>query len=195
MTHVVRAARTAMACLCEVFVVHDSLAEASRAAEAALEEIGRVESLLSRFDPASEVSRINRDAARGPVMVDHELFALLSRCVAACQTTRGAFDITAGITREAWRLMESQHSIQFENEHVQLDLGGCGKGYALDCAGAVLRAAGVTRAALHAGTSSVLAIGTPPDDVGWPIALVDPRDRSREVTRVKLADRGLEAAK
>lgn len=189
-----------MACQCEAVVVHDSLAEATRAAEAALDEVARVESRLSRFDPASEIARINRNASRGPVTLDHELFTLLQGCFTAWHNTHGAFDIAAGsrsdsagqpITLACSRLLEPPRAIEFTDPGLQLDLGGCGKGYALDRAADVLRSAGVTQACLHAGTSSVLALGAGPDGHGWPIALVDPRDRQRELRRVSLVDRGL----
>jgi thiamine biosynthesis lipoprotein len=52
-----------------------------------------------------------------------------------------------------------------------IDLGAIAKGHALDCAAAVLRAAGVTSALLHGGTSSVVAIGAPPGSTGWLVAV------------------------
>jgi thiamine biosynthesis lipoprotein len=182
-----------MACRCEAIVAAQSVAAATHAAEAALDEIARVDALLSRFDPASEIARINRDATGGPVTVDREVFALLSRCVDAHRHTAGAFDITTGAPAPGAvsRLLSVNRTVRFGDDGIQLDLGGCGKGYALDCAAGLLRSVGVTNACLQVGTSSVVGLGSAPDGNGWPIALVDPRDRNVEVSQIRLMDQAL----
>jgi thiamine biosynthesis lipoprotein len=69
---------------------------------------------------------------------------------------------------------------------VALDLGGIAKGHALDCAAARLAEAGITAALIHGGTSSVMAVGCPPDAPGWRVA-VGPGDHDVVV----LVDRAL----
>jgi len=67
--------------------------------------------------------------------------------------------------------------VQFQSPCTQIDLGAIGKGYALDQAAAVLRAHGISRALLDAGGSTLVAMGTPPGQAGWPVHLKDPSNR------------------
>lgn len=162
--------------------------------------MARVEALLSRFDAASEISRINRTAALAPVTVDREVWDILADCRRWWEETDGAFDIAAGsraaldgqpLTFADVELDDDRRSVFFTSVGVRLDLGGYGKGYALDCAGRLLADYGVDSACLHAGGSSVVAVGTPPEENGWRIGVRDPLSDDREVAQVLLCDRGL----
>ena len=103
MTLVVHHARPAMATLFEVVLIGDDEEHLAAVAEAALDEITRVERLLSRHDPRSEVARLNREAASGEVLVDRELFELLQLCEVYHVMTGGYFDPAAALTGpSAW---------------------------------------------------------------------------------------------
>jgi thiamine biosynthesis lipoprotein len=65
-------------------------------------------------------------------------------------------------------------TVRFARDGVMLDLGAIGKGYAIDQAAGLLREAGVTSAILHGGTSTIFALGHPPDAEAWKIALEIP---------------------
>jgi thiamine biosynthesis lipoprotein len=159
-----------------------------------LEEIGRLDCLLSRFDPRSEIARINREAAGRLIRVDREVFGLLEKCEEARRLTAGYFDVTASHKGEARALHLATESctVRFSGPDVFIDLGGIGKGYALDRAREIMLRFGVTCGLLHGGTSSVLAIGTPHGTDGWPVAVRDPLMLMGEpVAQLKLADRGL----
>jgi thiamine biosynthesis lipoprotein len=65
---------------------------------------------------------------------------------------------------------------------MRLDLGAYGKGWAVERAGTILREAGVASALIHGGTSTVCAIGTPPDTDAWNIALEKPDAARRHRT-------------
>jgi FAD:protein FMN transferase len=169
----------------------------------ALDEIVRLESRLSRFQPSSDISWINAHAGHRSVKVEPRLFALLQRAFALSDATAGAFDVTVGPFMEAWRRASNesavpnldevrtrvgwQHvrldsrgsTIRFGRSGMQLDLGAVGKGYAVDAAVEILRGHGVTSALLHGGTSSVHAIGVPPGESAWRIAWSAPNGRSR----------------
>src|SRR5258708_38038896 len=71
-------------------------------AAAAFEEVHRLDRMLSNYDPASEWSRVNREAAARPVKVSAELFQLLSACMEYSWQSDGAFDITVGPLMKAW---------------------------------------------------------------------------------------------
>jgi len=165
-------------------------------ADYVLEEIRRLDGVLSRFDPRSEISRINRAAAAcplRPIRLDREIFALLEKCEEARRLTAGYFDVTASQKGRvsALQLDAESCTVWFSEPDVCLDLGGLGKGYALDRAHEILLRFNVTCGLLQGGTSSVLAMGTPQGAAGWPVAVRHPLLHSGEpVARLKLADRG-----
>ena len=72
------------------------------------------------------------------------------------------------------QLRPEDFTVRFAREGVMLDLGAIGKGYAVERAAEVLREVGVTSALLHGGTSTVQAIGQPPGEEFWKIAIETP---------------------
>lgn len=194
-------ARHAMATRFEL-VLHGGEATALRAAgEEALDEIARLEDELSYFRPTSQIFRLNQAAAERPVRVSPWLFRLLLHARQLAAESGGTFDPTVAPLMRCWgfytragrvpepaalaaaracvgmdlvQLDEAELTVRFARPGVQLDLGSIGKGYAVERAGERLREAGVTCALLHGGTSTVLALGTPPDAPAWIIALDPP---------------------
>ncbi len=184
------------------FVLHGQDPVRLRAAgEAALAEVLSLHHRLSAFDPASEVSRLNREAGGGWVRVDEQVFELLALCGDVWSATRGAFDITVGPLMRAWgfrgsgspdaaaieaarrqtgfdkvELDRAGRRVRYRRPNLQLDLGAVGKGFALDAAAELLREAGVPYAFLHGGTSSCVAIGAGPEAGGWRVRLGDAAD-------------------
>lgn len=173
------------------------------AAEEALDEIDRLESQLSIYRPSSDLARINARAASEPVRVEPRLMRFLIRARELAEATGGAFDITAAPLIRAWGFMGGSGSSPADADlaaareatgwrHVELDVDRClvrllhptarldpgaiGKGYALDRATEILREAGVENALFHGGTSTVCAIGSPPGQPFWSVALPTPPD-------------------
>jgi FAD:protein FMN transferase len=198
---IVTVARYAMATRFEI-VLHGSNAIALRAAgEAALDEIERLEAQLSLYRATSEVSQINARASREPVRVEPSLFRLLQQAKSLSEETQGAFDITIAPLMRAWGLMggkgnvptaaelkkaraqvgmhvveldPANFTISFSRPGVMLDFGAIGKGYAIEQAADILREAGIKSALIHGGTSTVYAIGAPPNAATWKIAIQHP---------------------
>lgn len=190
----VRLALHAMATRFELILHGENAVHLRAAGEAALHEISRLEAQLSFYRPASDVCRINAQAASKPVSVEPRLFELLQSAKQLYHQTDGAFDITIGPLMRCWgfvndtghlpledRLAEARQrtgmhlvhldparrTITFEKPGVEIDLGGIGKGYAIDEAIYSLTENGITSALLHGGTSTIHAIGRPPaDDAG-----------------------------
>lgn len=185
----------------ELVLVGDNERWLRAAGEEALNEIVALERLLSRFRPDSDIGRINALASRQPVRVDARTFRLLQRALQLSQATDGAFDITVAPLLRCWGVSnqrpspptpkEIAHTLSFIGSHhilldetamtvrlakdgVQLDLGGIGKGYALERVAGILREVGVEHALLHGGTSSVYAFGHDPDGNAWRIAIAHP---------------------
>jgi thiamine biosynthesis lipoprotein len=173
----VRLAAQAMGTRFEAVLIGEDAGFLRAAAEEALEFIQDEHARLSRFEQDSVVSHVNRNAALGWVGVDGDFQELLELCDALVQATGGAFDPTATSAGcGGWGAVErSLGRVRFKGEGVGLDFGAVAKGWALDLARAALIEAGVERALLHGGTSSVLALGSPPGEEGWQIALGEER--------------------
>jgi thiamine biosynthesis lipoprotein len=209
-----RVHRTAMACRVEVTLAPEDAAHVGAAGEA-LNEADRVEALLTVFRDSSELSRINREAAGGCEGVDDEVLALLQRCAQLHAETDGAFDVTSTPLSRCWGFLHrdarvpsdadldrarasvgmsrvaldgESGSVRFDSDGMELNLNAIGKGYALDRMARVLRAHGVDRALLSAGSSSILAVGAPRG--GWPVDLRSPLV-PRRIARVQLRDGAL----
>ena len=201
----IRVARTAMATRFEV-VLHGTRPEALRAAaEEALDEIEAVESWLSPFRPDSELVRLHRLGVERPLRVDPRLLRFLLLAKDYSRRTKGLFDPTLGPLVRAWGFQgaipvspdesaiskaralvgwnhfaidEAAGTVQLARPGVEFHPGAMGKGYALDRAVGILRDAGIENALIHGGTSTVCALGTPPDADGWDISLPMPPDGS-----------------
>jgi thiamine biosynthesis lipoprotein len=162
--------------------------------------VARVEQLLSRFDRTSEVARVNREGAHRPVLVDRELFAILTDCRHQFERTDGYFDVRLGGCprpfAETVLLEEAARTVGFVDSSIALDFGGYGKGYALDQAARVLEEFGVASALLHGGTSSVLSRGAAEDGRPWGVGVRDPfaEAAEREVAQLALSDCGLSSS-
>jgi FAD:protein FMN transferase len=200
---IVRLACRAMASRFELVLHGDEPAFLRAAGEEALAEIERLHARLTRFSATSDIGRINARAATEPVRVDSRLFNLLADCKKLHEETRGAFDITVGPLMQLWsqvhhtgRIPDAEtldearsrtgmhlveldaetRSVRFRRPGVTLDLGAVGKGYAVDEAMLILRDLGIRSAFLHGGTSTMAAIGSPPDAESWNVAIPHPRD-------------------
>lgn len=190
----------------------------SAGVEASLEEVRRLDRMLSNYRKDSEWSEVNRDAAERPVKVPEELFRLLAACQEYSSLSGGAFDITVGPLMKVWGfykgsgrlphraeirgaltrigyqkvVLDPQNlTVRFSRPGVELDPGGIGKGYAVDRMVAILKEAGITRALISAGTSTIYGLGTPPEESGWPIKIRHPKDATKTVFEVRLQNESM----
>lgn len=188
-------------------------------ADLAFEEVDRLEELLSNYRPASELSRISREAAHGTCITDPETFRFLTRAFYWSRVSGGAFDITVGPLLRAWgfffhgghvppapqlaalrpaigwthvRLDPARRAVSFDRgQAMELDPGSIGKGFAVEAVVGVLREAGVTAALISAGNSTVYGLGAPPGAEGWPVRIPDPRQPDKIFSTVYLKDTSL----
>jgi thiamine biosynthesis lipoprotein len=176
-------------------------ATASKAAEAAFDRFHQLNSVLSDYDPESELRRLCRTSSEGkPVPVSDDLWRVLVRAQELAERSGGAFDVTIGPVVKLWRsarhtkelpapeslaaarslvgyrlvrLEPQGRSVELLKPNMRLDLGGIAKGYAVDEAMAVLRRHGVARMMVEAGGN--IGLGDPPPErPGWRIGIAPP---------------------
>jgi thiamine biosynthesis lipoprotein len=215
--------KKAMACTWELMFNMQQYRESGLAAAKAMQRIDQLESQLTVYDDDSEVSNLNRDAFSDPVSVEPNLFELLQRAKALHESTGGAFDITAGQLSSVWGFEQRSGSVPSEEkisttlesigmQHLVLDsdsssvrfavpdlkvnLGGIGKGYAIDCVADMIREHNIEDFVLHGGQSSVIAAGNQKDiasetENGWPVGLSHPVLPDRRLAEFYLRDAAL----
>ena len=194
-TRVHRSSHAAMATLFEVRCVHADPAYASQAAQAAWDVVDRIEQEQSRFVGNSDVSRINRLSAGESTRVSASTMECLEIARRMHELTGGAFDISLGSGLQGLELVPDDFTVVARTDGIRLDLGGIGKGYAVDRVAELLEEWGIPRALIHGGWSSVLALEPPPDALGWTLTLSAPDAAERRVlVRLSARQRALSAS-
>ena len=170
--------------------------------DAATAEIVRIEKLMTTWDPASEVSRINAAAGKEAVHVGEETLDVVRESLHASDESDGCFDITFETLHGLWKfdedldphppsaadvrtrvkylgyrhvkIDEQAHTVLLDEPHVRIGLGGIAKGYAVDKAAKVLLDAGITSFFVQAG-GDLYAHGNKADGSPWMAGIRDPR--------------------
>lgn len=185
-------------------VAKDSL-EANGHIDLAVNEIVRIERLISSWDENSQTSEINRNAGIKPIKVDAELFDLIERAMGISKLTDGAFDISYASMDKIWKfdgsmtVMPSEESIRasvakvgFQNiildrerhtvflklEGMKIGFGAIGKGYAADRAKELLMSKGVISGIVNA-SGDMNTWGKQPDGKEWKVAITNPMDKNK----------------
>jgi len=174
----------AMATAFRLAIVHPEPRYARQAAAAAFAELERIEGRLSRCVESSDVFRINRLGRGRSTVVQLDTFECLRIALEIERATGGAFDVAYGSAGPRppgprIELDPDRHTVGVLAEGVRIDLGGIGKGFALDRMAALLSDWEIDSALLCAGTSTLLALGPPPNEPGWPVSVGADRDPRR----------------
>ncbi|WDF77104.1 FAD:protein FMN transferase [Mucilaginibacter sp. KACC 22773] len=185
----------------ELSVVGDNEKRAHEQINAGVDEIRRIEKLLTTFSDDSETNRVNDAAGICPVEVSRETFDLVKRSISISNLTQGAFDITYGsIDKRLWNFDQQMTTlpdeqtakkmvrlINFRNivlddgpctiflkeQGMRIGFGGIGKGYAAERAKQIMIAQGVTSGVVNA-SGDLTAWGLQPDGRKWTIGVVNP---------------------
>ncbi|MBW1653955.1 FAD:protein FMN transferase [Flavobacterium plurextorum] len=167
----------------------------------AIEEIRRIEKLLTTYKADSQTNLINENAGIKPVKVDLEVFNLIERCIGISKITQGAFDISYGsIDKSLWNFdkamtqlpdaetaLKMVHLIDYRNiildqenttvylkqKEMRIGFGGIGKGYAAEMAKQILLNHNVESGIINA-SGDLSAWGLQPDGRKWTIGVADP---------------------
>ncbi|MEO0632276.1 MAG: FAD:protein FMN transferase [Planctomycetota bacterium] len=165
---------SAMATRFELVLCGDDPAFLQDAGEAALDDIRDAHDRLSKYERTSVISAINQSAGRSHVRIDDEVFDLLNLAERVRIESDNTFNITLGTSPLS--LDPHTRTAFLPDPTGTIDLGGIGKGHALDLAATTLLDAGITSALLHGGTSTITAIGTRPDGKPWTVRIADDFD-------------------
>ena len=184
-----------------VVAVAEDAGTAKKCVRVALEEIRKVDDLMSDYKSDSEISRVNREADKRAVKVSESTYEVLQRSVEFSKITGGAFDVTVGplvalfrnakenkvapsedqialarskVGFEKLKLNSEKKTVQFSDNGMLLDLGGIAKGYAIDKAIEAAQRCGAIGAMVDIG-GDVRCFGLPPAGKDhWLIGLQDP---------------------
>jgi thiamine biosynthesis lipoprotein len=189
----------------------DDSKQGEAAIEAVLAEMRRVDLAMSTYKPTSELSIVNAKAAQEPVKISPELFDLLTTALDYSRITDGAFDITyasvgymydfrkhvhpdekqiaaalPGINYRHVLLDPKAQTVHFARPGVRIDLGGIGKGHAVDRGIAILQDRGIKHALVTAGGDSRIIgdrFGKP-----WVVGIRHPDRKDEVIARIPLED-------
>jgi thiamine biosynthesis lipoprotein len=213
-----RLTQRAMACDFSVIMNGGVPANRVRDASDALDLVSELESQMSVYQSDSELSELNRGAHQVAMEVEPNLFQLLTQCRSLHDETDGCFDPTSGPLVALWRacreegripaqeevderlkivgmqhvvLDESRCTVLLDASGVELNLGGIGKGHALDRVAQLLAERDLHECLLHGGYSSVLARGTHHGTGGWPVGVGNPLFTRQRLGTIILRDRAL----
>lgn len=187
----------AMGSPCDLSIHANDREEASRVADAAIDEVRRIERSYSRYRVDSLLSDINRIAKiGGGISVDGETAFLIDHAFHAYLLSDGLFDVTSGRMREIWndemevapcssdiasllkcvgltKMSWREPQLTFSAPGMELDFGGIAKEYAADRAAAVCASAGLRCGLVNLG-GDIAVIGAHPDGSPWRIGIRDP---------------------
>jgi FAD:protein FMN transferase len=177
------ASRMSMACAYAIEAYGADAEALPRILNEALDEIDRIDRLMSHYRADSPLSRINREAARSPVTVEPELFNFIADAMRYHRDSGGAFDITVGPLMKAWGFFRGEGRIPEDGEltSARRRVGG---------SHVILNPLERTIAFDGAG----YGLGAPPGRDAWDVAIQDPVDPRKTALTVRLKDRALSVA-
>ena len=141
-----------------------------------INELERLDKILNRFDPHSEVSGINKHALQSYIQISKELEEILQLCQYYYENTFHLFDITL---KDFSKIQIHDHQrISFASSTISLDFGGFAKGYALKKIKRFIEQENVNHAFVNFGNSSILGMGHHPYGDSWKVSFLNPYNQS-----------------
>ena len=186
------------------FVIVDEEGKGMDALDACVQEVKRLEDLLTEFSPLSQTSRLNSNAGGTPVEIDQEVFDLIIRCKRISALTQGAFDITSGVLKKLYNfkgekfeypadgairnalekvgyekiITGSAQAVSLAGEGMRISFAAVGKGYAADKVKALMVDRGITSGVINA-SGDLTVWGRRADGSKWKVGIADPNDKTK----------------
>ncbi len=187
----------------DITIVAKNKVTADRYIDMAIQEITRIEGLISSWIPSSQTSDININAGIKPVRVDQELIELIERCITVSKITDGAFDITYASIDKVWRydgsmkempsveaiknsvakigyqnivLDKKDNTVFLKQKGMRIGFGAIGKGFAADKVRSLLKAQGATSGIINA-SGDLTTWGKQPDGTDWMVGITNPLNK------------------
>jgi thiamine biosynthesis lipoprotein len=199
----------------EITVVASDPGFAAYCIDQAVNEISRIEALLTTFKENSQTNLINSNAGIKPITVDREVYDLIARSIKISRLTQGAFDITYGsVDKRFWNFdttmtalpdkesaKQSVRLINYNNilldverctvflkqKGMRIGFGGIGKGYAAEQAKKLLKTMGVESGIVNA-SGDLTTWGTEPSGKPWAVGIADPNCRKLPFSYLNISD-------
>ena len=189
----------------DITVVAGNETEGNEYIDIAVEEISRIEKMISSWDSLSETAAVIKNAGIQPVKVDKELFDLIERSIKISELTDGAFDISYASMDRIWKfdgsikklptseeVAASVSKVGYKNiiqdskaqtvflkkKGMRIGFGALGKGYAADKAKQLLISKGVKAGIINA-SGDLTTWGTQPDGTPWMVGITNPLNKNK----------------
>lgn len=187
----------------DISVVANDSITSKQYIDLAVNEITRIERLISSWDTNSQTSLINKNAGIQPIKVDQELFDLIKRSLAISKLTDGAFDISYASMDKIWKfdgsmiqmpteneikasvtkvgyenviLNEENHTVYLKEKGMKIGFGAIGKGYAADKTKQLLIEKGVKAGIINA-SGDMNTWGKQVNGEDWKVAITNPLNK------------------
>ncbi|MBN8566840.1 MAG: FAD:protein FMN transferase [Flavobacteriales bacterium] len=204
----------------EMTVVAQDTVEGNYFIQKAIDEVKRIEHLISDWIPTTQISQVNQNAGITPIRVDQEIFQLIERAIKISKLTNGAFDISYASMDKIWKfdgsmkempteeaiknsvakvgypniiLNEKESTIFLKNKGMKLGLGGIGQGYIADKIKALLIESGCKSGIVNV-SGDIFAWGKQPDGKPWTVAIVNPINKNKVFATFPLEDSAVETS-
>ncbi len=198
----------------EITAVHEDKSIAEQSIKAAIQEIERIEQLISSWNPSSQTSEINRNAGLKTVKVDKELYQLIERSLKVSKLTNGYFNIAFGPLSELWKeysyenqlppadkikaalqlidvsliqIDQENQSIFLKEKGMKIGFGAIGKGYSANQAKKIMQELGIQNGMVNAG-GDLTVWGKAKNDKAWKIGIADPDKKSGYIAWLELSN-------
>lgn len=204
----------------EITVVAKDSVEGNYFTTLAIDEVKRIENLISDWIPTTQISKVNHNAGIQPVKVDQEVYDLVERAIKISKLTSGAFDISYASMDKIWKFdgsmkeMPSEEAIKksvekvgyqniilnpkdttifLKNKGMKLGLGGIGQGYIADKIKVLLQVKGCKSGLVNV-SGDINTWGKQPDNKSWTVGIVNPMNKNKVFATFPLDDSAVETS-
>lgn len=204
----------------DITVVAQDSVQGNRYTQLAIDEVKRVENLISDWIPTTQISRVNQNAGIKPIKVDLEVYDLVERALKISKLTDGAFDISYASMDKIWKFdgsmkeMPTEEAIKksvekvgyqnvilnpkdttifLKNEGMKLGLGGIGQGYIADKIKALLQEKGCVSGIVNV-SGDISTWGKQIDGKPWTIGIINPMNKNKVFATFPLEDTAVETS-